>query len=65
MIFSAKASSYKTNTDYETYITKSLMLLMVEQELRLVELKDICPSGLNPRLGMNIECLNELAESIK
>jgi ParB family chromosome partitioning protein len=38
---------------------------MVEQELREVELKKIRPNRLNPRLDINIERLNELAESIK
>jgi ParB family chromosome partitioning protein len=38
---------------------------MVEQELREVELKKIHPNRLNPRLDINIERLNELAESIK
>jgi ParB family chromosome partitioning protein len=39
--------------------------VMVEQELREVELKKIQPNRLNPRLDINIERLNELAESIK
>lgn len=38
---------------------------MIEQELREVELKRIRPNRLNPRLDINIERLNELAESIK
>jgi ParB family chromosome partitioning protein len=38
---------------------------MVDQELREVELKRIRPNRLNPRLDINIERLNELAESIK
>ena len=38
---------------------------MTEQELREVELKKIRPNRLNPRLDINIERLNELAESIK
>ena len=38
---------------------------MIEQELREVELKKIRPNRLNPRLDINIERLNELAESIK
>ncbi|MGQ9565074.1 MAG: ParB/RepB/Spo0J family partition protein [Candidatus Bathyarchaeales archaeon] len=38
---------------------------MTEQQMRLVELKKIRPNKLNPRLGINIERLNELAESIK
>jgi ParB family chromosome partitioning protein len=38
---------------------------MVEQELREVELKKIRPNRLNPRLDINIERLNELAESIR
>jgi ParB family chromosome partitioning protein len=38
---------------------------MVEQELCEVELKEIRPNRLNPRLDINIERLNELAESIK
>lgn len=40
-------------------------VIMVEQELREVELKEIRPNRLNPRLDINIERLNELAESIK
>jgi ParB family chromosome partitioning protein len=38
---------------------------MVEQELREVGLKEIRPNRLNPRLDINIERLNELAESIR
>jgi ParB family chromosome partitioning protein len=38
---------------------------MVEQVLRMVELRRIRPNRLNPRLDINIERLNELAESIK
>lgn len=38
---------------------------MIEQELREVELGKIRPNRLNPRLDINIERLNELAESIK
>jgi ParB family chromosome partitioning protein len=39
--------------------------MMAKQELREVELKKIRPNRLNPRLDINIERLNELAESIK
>jgi ParB family chromosome partitioning protein len=38
---------------------------MIEQELREVELLRIRPNRLNPRLDINIERLNELAESIR
>lgn len=53
------------NSDYEANTTESLVLVMTEQELREVELKRIRPNRLNPRLDINIERLNELAESIK
>jgi ParB family chromosome partitioning protein len=38
---------------------------MIVQEFRDIELKKIRPNRLNPRLDINIERLNELAESIK
>jgi len=38
---------------------------MIQQELREVELRQIRPNRHNPRLDINIERLNELAESIK
>lgn len=44
---------------------RSKVLLMIEQELREVELKRIRPNRFNPRLDINIERLNELAESIR
>jgi len=39
--------------------------MVVQQELREVELRKLRPNRLNPRLDINIERLNELAESIK
>jgi len=47
------------------FVTKKERLCMTEQQMQLVELKKIRPNRLNPRLGISIERLNELAESIK
>jgi len=37
----------------------------MSEVIKEIELKKICPNRLNPRLDINIERLNELAESIK
>jgi ParB family chromosome partitioning protein len=37
----------------------------MNESIREIELKKIHPSKLNPRLGLNIERLNELAASIR
>ena len=55
----------KTNSDYDTLTSFRFGAFMMEQELREVGLKKIRPNRLNPRLDINIERLNELAESIR